>query len=209
MALVSLFVLCVVIVFPGQCLGAANPPLGECCHYKWGGFGIIKLHFYVCCNNCDENDGDPECGGTVYDKASDKPYCGPCGEDQGNARGKIGGSFDCGGCVGQNQVKAECDKKHRWVFKGFCWVWSTCFSLRCRKRFLAAAGDQAVQALQGGSYDDEAFCGDDKCDPGEDHESCPFDCCPRYNPEKCKRSYCDKCPPPCCAESSCCIHSES
>eukprot|EP00058_Branchiostoma_floridae_P027169 XP_002612660.1 hypothetical protein BRAFLDRAFT_78709 [Branchiostoma floridae] len=158
MALVALFVLCVVAAFPGQCLGAANPPEGQCCYYNWG--GPKKLHFYVCCNNCDENDGDPVCGGTVYDKASDGDYCGKCGEDDGIARSK-NEPFDCGGCAGQTTVKAV--------------------------------------------YMYDAFCGNDECDPGEDHYNCPFDCCPRYNPETCRRGCNYQCPPLCCSQPGCCM----
>ncbi|XP_035697975.1 uncharacterized protein LOC118431010 [Branchiostoma floridae] len=201
MALVALFVLCVVAAFPGQCLGAANPPEGQCCYYNWG--GPKKLHFYVCCNNCDENDGDPVCGGTVYDKASDGDYCGKCGEDDGIARSK-NEPFDCGGCAGQTTVKAVCDRRYWWVFKGFCWVWADCFALRC-KRLFPQDGEDKQALLQSGSYMYDAFCGNDECDPGEDHYNCPFDCCPRYNPETCRRGCNYQCPPLCCSQPGCCM----
>ncbi|XP_066296058.1 uncharacterized protein [Branchiostoma lanceolatum] len=192
MAHLALWVLCAAISFPGQCLGAANPPAGDCCHFKLG--GRSRVHFYVCCNNCDENGQNPGvCNKITYDGASKEPYCGDCGEDLGTAKFKSD-PFDCGGCDGQTAVKAVCDKKYGWVFAGLCWVWSACFELRCQNRF---------PAVNRSSYDSGTFCGDGKCDPGETHYSCPFDCCPSYNPDECTH-HCNKCTPLCCSEPGCC-----
>ncbi|XP_066296291.1 uncharacterized protein [Branchiostoma lanceolatum] len=204
MAHLALLVLCVALAFPGQCLAQGEeaaaaapkqPPEGQCCYFKWG--GKSGLHYYICCNNCDENNGQPVCDGTTYDGASDGDYCGHCGVDKGNAKKKIS-TFDCGGCDGQTKVKKACDKKHKNLIPGFCWKYSDCFEKGCKNLLKAIGNNSTIDDM-----DYEPFCGDGRCGSEEDHNSCPYDCCSTYNQDDC-RPHCDLCPPECCGEPGCC-----
>ncbi|CAH1239289.1 Hypp5793 [Branchiostoma lanceolatum] len=197
--LAFLLLLCGALAVPGRGLAAR----GQCTYFKRG--GTLWLKNYVCCNNCDENDGEPACGETTYiaaDTADDKirrsnAYCGPCGEDLGGAR-ETGSAFGCGGCEGQARVKEGCDRRYVYAAASFCWLHSKCFELRCQR--------EAQAAVQGTGSADEPYCGDTRCDPTEDAAGCPFDCCPLRNPEECRHPHhCSKCPPVCCAEPGCCL----
>ncbi|XP_078697445.1 uncharacterized protein LOC144925342 [Branchiostoma floridae x Branchiostoma belcheri] len=96
-----LFCCCLaLLVFPGPSLAAE----GQCTYHKRG--GLLHMKHYVCCDNCGENDGAPDCGQTTYlADSTERDYCGSCGEDRGDARETVG-TFSCGGCTGQAQVKA-------------------------------------------------------------------------------------------------------
>ncbi|XP_078664161.1 uncharacterized protein LOC144907230 [Branchiostoma floridae x Branchiostoma belcheri] len=172
------------------------PPQGECVHITGG--GTSGVHFYVCCNNCDESGGNPTCDRTTYQGASAGRYCGHCGADEGNGKWDLH-HFKCGGCAGQSQVQETCNKEYAWVFPGTCWVWSSCFKNRCKKRF-----QQKARSLD----TDEPFCGDNTCDPGETDTTCPYDCCPVINSDTCTRNN-GTCPPVCCSEPGCCKTSGS
>ncbi|XP_019644601.1 PREDICTED: uncharacterized protein LOC109485435, partial [Branchiostoma belcheri] len=172
------------------------PPQGECVHITGG--GTSGVHFYVCCNNCDESGGNPTCDRTTYQGASAGRYCGHCGADEGNGKLELQ-HFKCGGCAGQSQVQETCNKEYSWVFPGACWVWSIFFKNRCNKRF-----QQKARSLDS----DAPFCGDNTCDPGETDITCPFDCCPVTNPDTCVRNS-PTCPPECCSKPGCCKTSKS
>ncbi|KAI8491968.1 hypothetical protein Bbelb_303410 [Branchiostoma belcheri] len=171
----------------------STPSVGKCAHITLG--GTSGVHFYVCCNNCNENEGNPTCDRTTYQGASTTQYCGHCGADEGNGKWKLH-QFKCGGCAGQSQVEKKCEKKYPWLFAGTCWVFSSCFQHRCKKRFQQKARRTLDDT-------DAPFCGDDTCDPGETAFTCPFDCCPVKNPDTCTRNN-DTCPPICCSEPGCC-----
>ncbi|XP_019626611.1 PREDICTED: keratin-associated protein 5-5-like [Branchiostoma belcheri] len=193
MSPLTLVVLCFALVFPGPSLAAE----GQCTAYKRG--GLLHMKHYVCCDNCGENDGAPDCGQTTYlADSTERDYCGSCGEDLGDARETVG-MFGCGGCTGQAIVSHRCDKRYVYAGASFCWLHSKCFELRCQK----VAQDAALES----SPTDQPYCGDSHCDKHrEDAASCPFDCCPLRNPDECRHPYhCSKCPPLCCAETGCCL----
>ncbi|KAI8482180.1 hypothetical protein Bbelb_400680 [Branchiostoma belcheri] len=211
-----LFCCCLALVFPGPGLAAE----GQCTSYKRG--GLLHMKHYVCCDNCGENNGAPDCGQTTYlADSTERDYCGSCGEDLGDARETVGmfgcggctgqaqvkagcgedrgdaretvGTFGCGGCQGQANVRAGCDKRYVYAGASFCWLHSKCFELRCQK----VAQNAALES----SPTDEPYCGDSRCDKHlEDASSCP----PTDQPY-CGDSHCDKhledassCPFDCC-----------
>jgi len=53
---------------------------GACQNFKWG--GTSRVHFYTCCNNCNER--DTSCNRKTYHSASGGLYCDQCGTDSGN-----------------------------------------------------------------------------------------------------------------------------
>eukprot|EP00058_Branchiostoma_floridae_P027173 XP_002612664.1 hypothetical protein BRAFLDRAFT_78705 [Branchiostoma floridae] len=181
-----------------QVRAVGPPPQGKCVHITLG--GTSKVHFYVCCNNCNEQGGNPTCDRTTYQGASSGQYCGHCGADEGNGKWDLN-YFRCGGCAGQSQVEDKCNKKYPWVFPGTCWVWSSCFQHRCKK---------LAQLKARGSLDadEESFCGDGRCGPDETPATCPYDCCPERNPATCGRTN-GTCPPACCDQPGCCVTSGS
>ncbi|XP_035696509.1 uncharacterized protein LOC118429969 [Branchiostoma floridae] len=204
MSHLALLVLCAAAALPGRCRGAdgevpedlQQAPEGQCAYFKDG--GLLHMQHYVCCNDCDENNGQPVCGKTTYLASAKGAYCGPCGQDLG--AGEPVSTFRCGGCEGQAAVRERCDKRYIYAGAAFCWLHSKCLELRCERAALAAA--------QGDGSDDEPYCGDGRCDRGrgEDGSSCPFDCCPYVNDTECRHPHhCSKCPPVCCAEPGCCL----
>jgi len=62
------------------CTTGPAPPAGKCTEYDCG--GSSGVHYYTCCNNCDEGPNPPG-DGTEYDGASNGNYCGACGANLG------------------------------------------------------------------------------------------------------------------------------
>ncbi|CAH1796399.1 unnamed protein product, partial [Owenia fusiformis] len=187
-----------------------KPPVGKCMNCRWG--GKTGLHFYTCCNNCDEPESKCKKDQIVYDGASRGKYCGPCGEDTaaGNAticNKEASKTYKCGGCDGQLKVKSKCDDIWLFQIPGLCWAWQICFNKLCKE----VDGKINVNEL----YDiPDTFCGDSVCQSSETYESCPIDCCWKKNPkclwehdgwENCSSDEpCSKCPQRCCNEPTCC-----
>lgn len=175
----------------------ANWP-SYCTQYDHG--GVSNVHFYICCNNC--NDPRNTCDAHTYDGGSSVGYCGKCGAPKGG--GRITYRFNCGSCAQQAQCERKCSYAD---FPGLCPRWAGCFRRCCT----------AAQSRRSGRYCDKLddigdFCGDFVCQEGEDHISCPFDCCASYNPTNCSQcittsstTTCNLCSPSCCEESHCCL----
>ncbi|XP_060600533.1 keratin-associated protein 5-8-like [Ruditapes philippinarum] len=167
--------------------GDQSPP-GQCATYKWG--GTSGVHWYACCNNC--NRSDTSCDGKTYQSASDTKYCANCGIDTKKGNGKSGATYSCGGCQGQERSRKKCLSNLRMLYKipGLCWAFAKCFQKKCKS-----------QPTESTPAPD--MCFNLRCDPGEDVNNCPADCCGNEN-EKCKWSQSNTCVPKCCSESTCC-----
>ncbi|CAH1781406.1 unnamed protein product [Owenia fusiformis] len=195
-----------------------QPPAGECMNCRWG--GQTGVHFYTCCNNCDEPDN--ECDGVEYDSASNGDYCGKCGVDSADGDGTCnkgeGDTFQCGGCDGQTKIKTKCDSVWLYRVPGFCWAWQMCFNKLCKKVHGRRPGKRSTGKIesivkrQTADIRDD-FCGDGVCNLDETTTNCPMDCCGLLNPVCIWETYfalcfpdgsCDKCPPLCCSEPTCC-----
>ena len=163
----------------------SNEP-SYCTQYDHG--GTSGIHFFICCNNCDDDDNFT-CNATTYQGGgSTDDYCGPCGLSSKEGGGRITYRFNCVSCEQQRKCEEYCDK--RWfgltaVVPGLCPQWAGCF----RKCCIAAASEPE-------------FCGDLECKNCEDSWNCPIDCCPRDDPQYCQpgstRSCCTQ--PGCCSQ---------
>ena len=170
---------------------SANP--GWCESFLLG--GSSGLHFYTCCNNCNEQHAS--CDGRTYQSASNGRYCDTCGRDNAQGNGITYHNFTCGGCAGQAMIKARCLEGFFDVLDnipGFCWVFTWCFKAKCKDQFPQRLGSQ-VMSSNATSYDLQ-------CNNGETVEDSPVDCCQTVN-DQCK--FVDgQCPPLCCSEPDCC-----
>jgi len=93
---------------------------GHCVDFKLG--GNPRLHFYTCCNNCNDN-VDKSCDGTTYHSASPGNYCDSCGRDNARGNGALNKGFACGGCEGQAKIASKCIDGWKNKYKnipGFC-----------------------------------------------------------------------------------------
>ena len=165
----------------------------------------VKVHFYTCCNNCnDDNDiqSNPCDNHTYHGGGSTYNYCSKCGTNKGGGRATY--RFTCNSCDKQRECEDLCNTNLISPYiLGFCPKWSGCFRKCCisgRNRNKKNTDSEEIGN----------FCGDLICQNGENHENCPFDCCPIYNPTNCSLS-CNtngtsgcSCPPRCCEESHCC-----
>lgn len=149
-----------------------------CTQYDHG--GITGIHFYTCCNNC--NDNDNTCKGTTYHGGGSRDinYCAPCGENKDG--GRVTYHFNCVSCAQQSYCESLCDKGVAgFIWKnvpGFCRKWSTCFRDCCHMASYSQEKREVVGNL----------CGDFICQEGEDERSCSIDCYPLHQPEICKKT---------------------
>ena len=159
--------------------------------------GVSGIHFYTCCNSC--NDADSSCNSNTYQGgASTDNYCSTCGRNSAQGGGRITYRFNCVSCDQQTICENTCNKN--WLSKnvpGLCPKWSGCFRGCCLKAQQNSIGKREISGSEVGE-----FCGDFVCQTGEDHSTCPTDCCPVYNPAECDP---DSCNPDCCYEPRCCI----
>ena len=165
---------------------------GTCQSFKWG--GTSGVHFYTCCNNCNER--DTSCDRKTYHSASGDLYCDRCGTDNVKGNGQPFHSFSCGGCTGQNKIQEKCLSGIRRIYNipGFCWVFTWCFKDKCKAQFSNGLGFQVMTS------DDTSY--DLQCNNGETVKDSPVDCCQTVN-DQCK--FVDgQCPPLCCSEPDCC-----
>jgi len=199
---------------------------GLCQSFNWG--GSTGVHFYSCCNNCNENNGAPTCNSKTWHSASDGEYCGSCGANKGSGCRYNGynsdwakwtghkGAFQCGGCDGQAKVDKQCLS---WVINkpGFCWQYTSCFEEQCGWYYATRQQTNAVRSslswlpsfMSESSNNKEptwnaTFCGNLVCDSamGETTKTCPLDCCQTVN-SKCNPANAT-CNDSCCGKSSCC-----
>ena len=157
--------------------------------------GASGVHFYTCCNNC--NDDDSSCDGRAYQGGgtTGDDYCAKCGQNSASGSGRITYRFSCGSCNQQSYCQDYCDKRALGITMytpGLCPAWAGCFRGCC-------VGSQKRKTRT--VVEVEEFCGDFSCQDGENHTTCPTDCCPAYNPEECSPNTCN---PECCYEPNCC-----
>lgn len=175
----------------------ANQP-SYCTQYDHG--GTSDIHFYTCCNNC--NDADSSCNGRAYQGGGTigDDYCSTCGQNSVQGGGRITYRFNCVSCSQQGMCESICSSKVLRLTRytpGLCPAWAGCFRGCCLKATNSRHKREANETLEVSE-----FCGDFVCQSGEDHTSCPTDCCPEYNPDECSP---DTCNPDCCFEPHCCI----
>ena len=183
--------------WPAMDIRADQP--SYCTQYDHG--GISGVHFYTCCNNCNDDNGS--CDGYTYQGGgATKDYCSTCGQNSESGGGRITYRFNCVNCAQQALCDRTCSTgffaftKH---IPGLCHAWTRCFRLCC----IAAANSRQVKAAYISGTDEKyEFCGDFVCQNGEDHITCPTDCCPHYNPNGCGLLLFG---PDCCYEPGCCV----
>lgn len=164
-------------------------PEGQCLPFQLAKGSDGKATEYVCCNNCFE--ADQSCDGTTYVSGSTARYCGACGKSQLRHALKLSKSFSCGGCSGQTRKKNACQARYNTIRFG-CWLFRACFERECERE-------------QGYSV---GTCFNGVCDPHEDVDNCPADCCPKENPRNC--SFVNgRCPAQCCGKSTCCAKEDN
>lgn len=157
--------------------------------------GQWYIHWYNCCDNCEEE--SPYCDGWTWQGASNVRYCGSCGETSYN--GKYLKQFECVDC----NVQGNCSELVRkYNYPGLCWMWSMAFRGCCKS---AASENSNLQTGYDVMKTSFSFCGDRKCQTGEDSTNCPLDCCPLVNNEVCSGGSDADCLPACCSESTCCL----
>ena len=170
-----------------------------CTQYDHG--GTSGIHFYTCCDNCNDGD-DTSCDGHTYQGGgSTGSYCSSCGQHSQSGGGRVTYRFNCVSCSQQKRCEDECNKD--WVAKDVptqCPRWSGCFRGCCVK---ASGKHQSKRQTTNGSTEVGEFCGDSICQAGEDHYTCPIDCCPSVNANDCHPKNCSN--PSCCYDPHCCI----
>ena len=166
-----------------------------CRQYDHG--GTSGVHFYACCNNCD--DDDTSCDGDTYQGGgTTDDLCAKCGDriiSQQTSRHTY--TFNCGSCSQQRQCRDYCNDQHPYAksVPGLCPKWIGCFRGCCLSINPTFRGKRSVTVNQ-------TFCGDNICSDGETTDSCPSDCCPTINPEDCPSDACSR---NCCMSTSCCM----
>lgn len=209
---------------------AANnqAPQGKCLSFKLDRKSYHQAIEYVCCNNCFVGNGN--CVGRVHPSShSNRYYCNSCGTNQLNSARKTSEPFFCGDCRLQTLKENSCRKSYSGIPPG-CWLFRACFENTCRNDGIYGSNQHYNPPLSSGGVEGEfnpdarfdggggrvvpAFspkrnipvCFDGFCHVRE-HESCPADCCPIRNPEKCAVAQ-GSCPPECCGKSSCCVEND-
>lgn len=183
-----LFLLVQALLFVAAKAKRRTPNKGYCSAYQFG--GTSRVHFYSCCNNCDEG-SPPSCDGVTYQGASTENYCGPCGKPRNGRPVRRNYLFGprqrkTAGCAAQTACVERC--KAFDLFPGTCWMWTSCFSKCVRK-----------STKQNGQANE--FCGDGLCTQNENSTTCPIDCCGHVDPECVLQE--GKCLPTRCGFPSC------
>ena len=183
MTKVSLFILGLVLIM-------TTPSLCSTCSEYFGGQWYI--HWYNCCNNCDED--STYCDGWTWQGGSKVQYCGSCGENS-FSRGKLLRQYECVSC----DVQTNCTELIRkFNYPGLCWRWSMAFRGCCKK-----AANSEIQDGYQIRKEVFTFCGDGVCQEDESTATCPLDCCHLTN-ENCSPTD-TSCSPTCCGDSKCCL----
>lgn len=171
-----------------------------CRQYDHG--GVSGVHFYACCNNC--NDSDTSCDGDTYQGGGTTDnLCGTCGDripSQQSSRHTY--TFNCGSCSQQRQCRDYCNTQYPLAKStpGLCPKWIGCFRGCC------LSVDPSFRGKRSDTDNQMLFCGDNICSDGETTDTCPLDCCPVVNPEGCPS---DECTSNCCMGTSCCLTSST
>ena len=160
-------------------------PEGKCLVFQVEKGSDGKTVEYVCCNSCYES--DRSCDTTTYESSSSAQYCERCGKSALSYAQMVSQPFPCGGCYRQTQRKNTCQGLYSNIRVG-CWLFRACFENECKK--------------EKGHYVDTCFNG--FCDPHENVDICPADCCPKQNPQNCSFDN-GQCPAQCCEQSTCCF----
>ena len=97
--------------------------------------GKSGVHFYTCCNNCNDH-LDTSCDGKDYQGGGSKglKYCDTCGNNTDLGGGRETYSFNCVSCSQQRECEKTCDDKYKGLWAkipGFCPKWSGCFRKCC------------------------------------------------------------------------------
>ena len=192
--------------------------------------GSSHVHHYACCNNCNDTTAAinsssgssgavsvplsnwKSCNDYTYEGGSSSGYCNSCGVSTGG--GLVKYYFNCGSCLVQSHCEAVCNQITGLRLPGFCWKWVNCFRGCCEATIRGSTDWKYLQLIQnqlkkGQSESDSRdhllvdFCGDSNCSAGEDHSSCPADCCYQIN-STCSR-YPSVCTDDCCQWPSCCL----
>ena len=103
-----------------------------CTQYDNG--GTTGVHFYICCNNCNDP-LDGSCNKKDYQGGgSEGNYCGACGTNTEDGGGRETYSFNCVSCSQQSACEKQCNKKYGGIWAnipGFCPKWARCFRECC------------------------------------------------------------------------------
>ena len=96
--------------------------------------GTSGVHFYTCCNNCNDPT-DRSCDGKDYQGGGSKgDYCGGCGENTPKGGGRETYAFNCVSCEQQSACEKKCNGEFYGLtalMPGFCPRWSGCFRRCC------------------------------------------------------------------------------
>lgn len=175
--------------------------------------GTSGIHFYTCCNNCNESDTDSSCDGETYQGGGSggARYCGNCGQNSQLGGGRITYRFNCVSCNQQRACERKCNDEFfglTEITPGLCPRWSGCFRGCCVKaEQLANNRNRGKRQTQNTAIDVGDFCGDFICQRDENYKTCPADCCPLVNPTNCSTNSCNT---DCCYHPKCCgFNSES
>ena len=98
--------------------------------------GASGVHFYTCCNNCNDP-LDNSCNRKDYQGGgSEGDYCGDCGENTPKGGGRETYAYNCVSCEQQSICENECNGEFSGIPKnvpGFCPRWAGCFRRCCVK----------------------------------------------------------------------------
>ncbi|XP_072019680.1 uncharacterized protein [Amphiura filiformis] len=187
------------VVISGQKDSSSNSVSTECQNYQISFSGLLR-QFYTCCQT-------PTTTETV------SPFKDPdiianfqCKEKETKAQWKNETKiFNCAGQTGQKNAMERCTARWGWLpqdeVKPDCWVWSECFAGACEKE-----EEQIGYVYTGcikmiGTYQYPVNVANKT--ENETSDSCPIDCCPQANPEKCQGLNIT-CTDPCCGQPQCC-----
>ena len=96
--------------------------------------GKSGIHFYTCCNNCNDPTGS-SCDRTDYQGGGSKgDYCGGCGENTPKGGGRLTYAFNCVSCEQQSICENKCNREFFGLTElvpGFCPRWAGCFRRCC------------------------------------------------------------------------------
>ena len=178
-----------------------NEPVFCTGYYRGGTSGV---HHWACCNNCNDITSI-SCDGVTYQGGSSNNYCGTCGTNIAENKGRKKYYFNCGSCAFQSACQTECNDKAFGLttLPGLCWKWLDCFYGCCQ--YISHPSNRAISPKQVTNLE---FCGDGSCTGSETHVTCPGDCCYQINAVNCSNDP-RQCTPSCCQMETCCVYPET
>ena len=139
-----------------------------CTQYDHG--GTTGIHWYACCNNCNDP-GDKRCDKFTYQGGGSRgDYCSNCGQNSEAGGGRPTYNFNCVSCAQQAFCKSKCDSGAGFLTKnipGLCPAWAKCFKNCCVKATMMGNKRNTKDVVDVGN-----FCGDLICQEGEDTSNC-------------------------------------